>query len=86
MSTALLVKVIQSGVSIIVGILALLYRKRLTQEITTKFKNVYGKGFNIEKVFDSKLFNWYLEFGFVLFGICAFIFAFFSIFGPINNW
>ena len=48
MSTALLVKVIQSGVSIIVGILALLYRKRLTQEITTKFKNVYGKGYTLE--------------------------------------
>ena len=49
-----------------------------------KFKAVYGKLFNMERVFEARWMIGYLRFGFILFGICAIIFAVFNITGPIK--
>ena len=86
METELTVKLIQSGISIVVGLIALLYRKRLAKEMAEKLKNVYGRLFNIKRVFETKWMDWYLELAFTVFGIGALVFASFSILGPINNW
>ncbi len=79
MLDSFLIVLVQAGISVIVGVMAIFYRKRLTREFTAKFIQVYGNFFNSKKVFTSKFFNDYLEVGFVVFGICALIFAFFNI-------
>ncbi len=86
MSTEFIILLVQAGIAVGLGVMAIYSRRRLTQEMVVKFKNAYGKTEGMKKFFDSRLINLYLEFGFLLFGVCAFIFAFFRIFGPINNW
>lgn len=86
MSEELIVKLIQSAASLAVGILALVYRRRLAREMAEKFKDVYGRFFNIQEVFESKWMLWYLELAFFVFGLGALIFTIFNITGPINNW
>ena len=68
--------VIQILASIIIGVCALLYRERLKSEMISKFKATFGKLFSNEKIFDSPLINWYLNFSFILFGVMALLFAF----------
>lgn len=86
MSEELAIKLIQSSVSLIVGITALIYRRRLAREMAEKFKNVYGKLFNIQEIFETKWVMWYLELAFVVLGVGALVFALFNVTGPINNW
>jgi hypothetical protein len=81
----LTLKLVQSIVPLAVGVAALIYRRRLAQEMADKFKNVYGKFFHVEKVFETKWMRWYLEFAFIVFGIGALIFAIFNITVSINN-
>jgi hypothetical protein len=78
------IKLFQSTVVVVSGVLALYFNRRLAKEMAGKFKAVYGKLFNMERVFEAKWMIGYLRFGFILFGICAIIFAVFNITGPIK--
>ena len=82
--TELGIKLFQSAVVVVSGVLALYFNRRLAGEMAGKFRAVYGKLFNIERVFEAKWLISYLRFGFILFGICAIIFAVFNITGPIE--
>jgi hypothetical protein len=64
-------KLIQSASALIVGILALVYYRRLAHEMAGKFKHVYGKALNIQSLFDSKWIRWYLEMLFIVLGVGA---------------
>jgi hypothetical protein len=79
-----MIKLFQSAVVLITGLLALYYNKRLTREMIHKFKSVYGRLFKIERVFDSRIVIGYLRFLFILFGVCAIGFAVFNITGPVG--
>jgi hypothetical protein len=83
-TAVLMIKCFQSAVVLTTAALALYYNRRLAEEMAQKFKDVYGRIFKIERAFDSRLVKGYLRFLFVLFGVCATIFAVFNITGPIK--
>lgn len=62
-------------VSVIVGALALTYHRKLAEEMSSKFTNVYGRMFKVESFFKSKLLQQYLNIFFILFGVAALFFA-----------
>jgi hypothetical protein len=78
------IKLFQSIAVVVSGVLALYFNRRLAKEMAGKFKAVYGKLFNIDRVFEANWMLGYLRFGFVLFGVCAIGFAVFNIIGPIK--
>ena len=53
-STVLTIKVFQSVVVLITGLLALYYNKRLAGEMVDQFKSVYGRLFKIGRVLIPK--------------------------------
>ena len=82
--TVLTIKMFQSVVVLITGLLALYYNKRLSGEMGDQFRSVYGRLFKIGRVFDSKIVGRYLRFLFILYGVCAIGFAVFNTTGPID--
>ena len=85
-NTTLILELIQSSFSLMAAAVALYYNRRLAQEMNDIFKTVYGRLFNIERIFESKFMLGYFRLGFYIFGIASIIFAVFNITEPIYSW
>jgi hypothetical protein len=85
-TATMIIRLIQSAVSLIAGALALYRNRRLSQELNDKFKTVYGKLFGIEWLFQTSFMLGYFRLGFYILGVAAITFAIFNLIGPIYSW
>lgn len=81
-----ILKLTQSALLFVFGILALYNNKRLAFEMSERFKRFYGPLFHIDKVVEHKIFSNFARFVFIIMGISALIGSVIIMTGPINNW
>lgn len=63
------IQLFQGGILLALGFFSLYYHKNLADEMTSRFRRMYGKWFNIERISETRWATLYLRTFFVLFGI-----------------